>query len=327
MPKDLQFGAGIWLFGQFVDRYATDGYCPPVGTLEAIDIAGKVTDLSVLDVNYPFSDPAITVADVRIALERNNLRAIAITPVIYNRQFSKGGFTNPDASLRQRAIDLGKEAVDVAAELGADYVKFWPGQDGFDYPFQADYRQLWDLSVNGIRAVAESAPEMQFAIEYKAKEPRVRIFFDTAAKTLLAIEDMGVSNVGIVMDLGHSLFAKETPSEALQLIACRGKLVSVELNDNWRDWDDDLTVGSVHLIETLEFLHAIRTIGWTRPLLLDQFPFREDSVAAAQTSINNIRRLDRILDKPGMADVLAAQGDQNALRAQKAIVDLLLGEN
>ena len=36
----MRFGAGIWLFGQFVDRYATDAYGPEVSTLEAIDGAG-----------------------------------------------------------------------------------------------------------------------------------------------------------------------------------------------------------------------------------------------------------------------------------------------
>ena len=60
---NLRFGAGIWLFGQMVDRYATDGYGPPVSTLEAIDRAGQVGELDVLDVNYPFTDASIT-ADV-----------------------------------------------------------------------------------------------------------------------------------------------------------------------------------------------------------------------------------------------------------------------
>jgi iron complex outermembrane receptor protein len=99
---------------------------------------------------------------------------------------------------------------------------------------------------------------MNFAIEYKAKEPRARITLTNAARTLLAIQDMEVDNVGIVMDLGHSLMAKETPAEELQWIARRGKLRSVEVNDNWRDWDDDMTVGSVHLLETIEFLIALR---------------------------------------------------------------------
>jgi xylose isomerase len=48
------------------------------------------------------------------------------------------------------------------------------------------------------------------------------MFFGSAARTLLAIEDMGVDNVGIVLDLGHSLFAKETPADVVQIVSRRG---------------------------------------------------------------------------------------------------------
>lgn len=322
---DQQFGAGLWMFQQFVDRYATDAYGPPVGTLEAIERAAAVGDIQVLDINYPFAGDGVTVEQVKETLKRTGLRAQAITPHIYMREFQAGSFTNPDPALRRKAVDLGKASVEVAQELGAVYVKFWPGQDGYDYPFQADYAQLWDYQVSGVRAVAESAPEMQFAIEYKLKEPRVHMLFSTAARTLLAIEDMGVDNVGLVLDLGHSFFAKETPADVLQMAARRGKLVSVEVNDNWREWDDDMAVGAVHLVETLEFLHALRRIDWRGPILLDQFPFREDPIAAARSSIRTIRSLQRVLDRMDFAALRAAQARQDALAAQRLVLDLLLG--
>ena len=50
----VKFGAGIWHFASYVDRYATDGYAEPIGMLEMIDRAGEVGDLSVVDLNYPF---------------------------------------------------------------------------------------------------------------------------------------------------------------------------------------------------------------------------------------------------------------------------------
>jgi len=40
------FGAGIWHFATYVDRYATDGYGEPVTLLQSIDRAGAVGDLS-----------------------------------------------------------------------------------------------------------------------------------------------------------------------------------------------------------------------------------------------------------------------------------------
>ena len=324
--SDYEFGAGIWMFQQFVDRYATDAYGPPVSTLEAIERAAAVGDIKVLDINYPFAGDDVTVEQVRETLQRTGLRAQAITPHLYMREYQLGSFTNPDPAIRRKAVDLGKQAIEVAHALDAKYVKFWPGQDGFDYPFQVDYRRLWDYSVMGIRAVAASDPAMQFAIEYKLKEPRVHMFFSTAARTLLAIEDMGVDNVGIVLDLGHSFFAKETPADVLQLVSRRGKLVSVEVNDNWREWDDDMAVGSVHLIETLEFLHGLRQIEWQGPILLDQFPFREDPIAAARNSIRTIRGLDRLLDRIDLHALAAAQDRQDALEAQRIVMDLLLGD-
>jgi xylose isomerase len=149
--------------------------------------------------------------------------------------------------------------------------------------------------------------------------------FSTAARTLLAIDDMAVDNVGIVMDLGHSLLAKETPAEELQLIARRGRLRSVEVNDNWREWDDDLPVGSVHLLESLEFLLAVRSIAWKGPILLDQFPFREDPVAAARRSIAMMRLLDAKLDGLDMERLREIQDRQDALAAQELVYELLLG--
>ncbi len=321
--KPYAFGAGLWLFGQFIDRYATDAYGPSVDLIEAIERAGQVEGLEALDINYPFDD-GISIGEIQDALDRNGLRCHAVTPESYSRKYRRGGLTNPDPAVRRDCIELYKRAIPVAQELNARYVKFWPGQDGYDYPFQADYEDLWKYSVDGVREVAESAPDMEFAIEAKFKEPRTHMFFCNVATTLLAIQDMGVDNVGIVMDLGHSLLARETPAAALQLAHRRGRLTSVEVNDNWREWDDDLTVGSVHLIETLEFLYALRSIGWDDVVLLDQFPFREDPVEAARESIRTVRQLDALVDQIDVDALEAAQRNQDALPAQRLVLDLLL---
>ena len=114
---------------------------------------------------------------------------------------------------------------------------------------------------------------------------------------MVAIQQLGRDDVGIVVDLGHSLFAKETPSDVLSLVHELGRLFTIEVNDNWREWDDDLAVGSIHLIETLEFFHQVRKIGWEQPILLDQFPFREDPVEAARSSIQTMRQIDAALDR------------------------------
>jgi len=321
----LEFGTGIWAFGQFVDRYAGDGYGPPRDTREMIETAARVPDLSCLDINVPFTTEGMNATEVKQLLDDNGLSCRATTPHIYMREYVKGAFTNPSADMRQRTQRRVDEAVEAAQILGAGYVKFWPGQDGYDFPGQVDYLQIWDRTIDGMREVCQRHPDVQFAIEYKPKEPRIRMTLANAPKTLLAIEETGVSNLGIVMDFGNSLKAEESPTESLLMIHRRGKLVSAELNDNWRDWDDDLPVASVHLFETMEYILALRSIGWSDAVLLDQFPFREDPVEALRRSIETIQMLDEACQRIDSTELASAQEAQDALAVQRLYWNALLG--
>lgn len=318
-----EYTGGMWTFGRIIDRYATNGYGAEIPTLDTIALAGAGGLLSGLDLNYPF-DPGVEVEDVAKAMADHGLSTVCITPVVYDRGFRHGSFSAPDAETRQRAIDLGHEAVEVAAKLDARYVKFWPGQDGYDYPFQVDYREQRRHVVEGMREVTSSHPDVQFAIEYKSKEPRNRLFWSHAATTLLAIDDIGSDNLGVVVDFGHSLFGKENPAEALSLVHSRGRLVDIELDDNYREWDDDLTAGAVHLVETLEFLHVAREIGWELPFKLDLFPYREDPNDAVRESIETLRSLERIAETLPLDELRAAQERHDAMAVTRLVRGALL---
>ena len=57
--SNQKYGAGIWHFASYLDRYATDGYGPPRSLLETIDLAGQVRDLSVVDINFPWGNISV----------------------------------------------------------------------------------------------------------------------------------------------------------------------------------------------------------------------------------------------------------------------------
>lgn len=317
MSNKQQYGAGIWHFATYVDRYATDGYGPARGLLEMIDLAGQVEDLSVVDINYPFADTSVSLDDVEAALERNNLSVIGITPEIYTRQFAKGAFTNPDPGVRRLANEMVNDAANVVRRFNASYVKLWPGQDGWDYPFQVDHKALWKLSVDGIAELADQNKDLNFVIEYKPREPRVHMSYDSVARTLLAIEKMGLPNVGILLDFGHSLYAGESPADAAQLAIDYGRLFGMDVNDNFRGWDDDLIAGSVHPIELFEFFYTLRKNKWEGVWQLDQFPFREDPIAVATSAIDFLKGVERALDKLDFEAMQAAQDRHDAVTALK----------
>ena len=321
-----RYGAGIWHFATYVDRYATDGYGPPRTLLEMIDLAGQVDSLSVVDINYPFPGGGVSIEEVEAALERNKLSVIGITPEIYTRQFAKGAFTNPDSGVRRLANAMVNDAANVVRRLGADYVKLWPGQDGWDYPFQVDHKTLWRHSIDGIGELASQNPDLKFVIEYKPREPRVHMSYDSVARTLLGIEKMGVPNVGILLDFGHSLYGGESPADAAQLAIDHGRLFGMDVNDNMRGWDDDMIAGSVHPIELFEFFWTLRKNGWEGVWQLDQFPFREDCVATANSAIRFLKRIEQALDRLDVDALTAAQSRQDAVGALDIARAALFGD-
>ncbi|MFW5410926.1 sugar phosphate isomerase/epimerase family protein [Pectobacterium brasiliense] len=318
-----KFGAGLWHFANYIDRYAVDGYGPALSTIDQIKAAKEVGELSYVDLPYPFT-PGVTLSEVKDALKDAGLKAIGITPEIYLQKWSRGAFTNPDPAARAAAFELMHEAAGIVRELGANYVKVWPGQDGWDYPFQVSHKNLWKLAVDGMRDLAGANPDVKFAIEYKPREPRVKMTWDSAARTLLGIEDIGLDNVGVLLDFGHALYGGESPADSAQLIIDRGRLFGMDVNDNLRGWDDDLVVGTVHMTEIFEFFYVLKINNWQGVWQLDQFPFRENHVEAAQLSIRFLKHIYRALDKLDIPALHAAQEAQNPLQAQRIVQDALL---
>jgi sugar phosphate isomerase/epimerase len=132
---------------------------------------------------------------------------------------------------------------------------------------------------------------VKVGVEYKAKEPRVRCFIDSAAKAVLLCDKIGLPHVGVTVDLGHSFNAHENPGQAVALCAHYGRLLAVHVNDNWGDWDSDLLVGQVNFWPSLEFFYWLNKVGYDGYYVMDFFPYREDGPAALTQCIRNTRRM------------------------------------
>ena len=174
---------------------------------------------------------------------------------------------------------------------------------------------MWKASLDGVGALASENPDLKLVIEYKPREPRVHMSFDSVARTLLGIEKIGLPNVGILLDFGHALFGGESPADSAQLAIDYGRLFGMDVNDNMRGWDDDMVAGTVHPIELFEFFWTLRKNAWEGVWQLDQFPFREDSVQAANHAIDFLKALEKGLAVLDVDGVRAAQERHDALGA------------
>jgi xylose isomerase len=132
-------------------------------------------------------------------------------------------------------------------------------------------------------------------------------------RVLLLIKDL--PNVGALIDWGHALQGGENVAESAALLAAHGKLDYIHLNDNYRTWDDDMMVGSIHLVEYLELAYWLRRVNYKGYLTLDIFPYREqDKVAVATQCKAWMEAFFRAVDRVGM-DAFAqaiAKGDATA---------------
>ena len=98
--------------------------------------------------------------------------------------FRLGALTNPDPARRRKAIDLTRRGLDALAEMGGSLMTLWLGQDGFDYPFQADYGRMWDDTIAALDELAGHNRAVDIALEYKPDEPRCYSLMPDAGTTL-----------------------------------------------------------------------------------------------------------------------------------------------
>jgi sugar phosphate isomerase/epimerase len=148
----------------------------------------------------------------------------------------------------------------------------------------------------------------------------------TVGKTLLLIEKVNKPNVGAMIDVGHSLMAYENVAESAALLQYFGnKLFYMHFNDNWRLWDDDMTVGSVHTIEMLELLYWLDRMNYTGWYALDIFPYRENGLRAASESIRWIQGLQGLVDRIGRERIAQVIASGDAMSASEMIREAMLG--
>lgn len=309
---------GAWVVGAQADRYVPKGYREFVAPEEKIRRVASIPDVTGIELTYPVDFLTMPTQELAGIIKENNLVVSDIGVNIFgNPKWKHGSFTNRQKDVRQEAIDTALQAVEAAKAVGAGGLRMWMGQDGFDYPFQADYKLLWDLMIDGLREVANAAPELRFGIEYKLKEPRTHSLIDGVSKSILFAQELKAKNAGVIIDFGHSLMGKENAAEAAYQALRYNMLSGVHFNDAYGDWDDDMIPGTLNLFESLEFLYILRDNDYKGWLTLDSFPFREDPVKAVDLSMRNVKAMIKMANTLDIKALKEAQKTMDAVATQE----------
>jgi sugar phosphate isomerase/epimerase len=299
--------------GNTCDRFLSSGYKTQPTKAEMIRQAAAIPGVRGVELVGTWDVTRENVEEVGELLAKHALACVSIIPDHFSQQrWGKGAFTSKDPAIRAQAYEETCAAAEMARTLKCPLINLWPGQDGYDYVFQSNYLQDRRRTIEAVAAAARAYPDIKFSLEYKPKEPRTHSTWAHAADTLLVAKETGQPNVGVTIDTGHSLVGGENVAESAVILSDYGRrLFHMHFNDNYRGWDDDMIVGSVHFIEFLELLFWLREVGYDGWFSMDQYPYREDGQGALRNSVEFLQGLEAMLEGTAMDEIrsLIAEGD------------------
>jgi xylose isomerase len=332
----MKTSLGIWALGPMVTRFVPGGYQPerrdePVAEKVHRAVGGLGDLMDDYEFHYPGELNRDNLDEVRAALDGHGIYAIA-GGLHVDPRFGKGGLTSLDDSVRAEALRLLLEAADLAGDIEAQMI-IWPGGEGFNYPFQVPYVEVWSRLIDGVAQVAErlaSKGRLLF-LEHKNSEPAMKILMRNIGMTLHIIHTLrarGIDNVKVNMDWQHLIMNGEHLPEYAALLASEGLLGHQHANSGWGTFDDDNMVGATAFMETLELALELRRANYGangERLGFDLYPYTEDQVGAVKRSVLQWRFIDAVaakIDEPGLRE---AQQAKDAVRAYELVYAALGG--
>ncbi len=288
-----------------------------------IEKISRIKGISHVELNYPEHFNGNTSQDIKALLDTYDVKASGIA-LRFRDVFCDGEFTNADSELSAQATALCLEAVEACRIIGGQTVTIWQAFDGFDYPFQVNYSDAWQKMKTAFGLVADAAaPDIKVSIEYKPYQPRAYSLMPNVASTLLMVEDVKRPNLGVTLDFCHMLMASENPAYGLDMVASRGKLYGVHLNDGYRMNDDGLMVGSVHLLQTIEFLYYAKKHHYSEVIYFDTFPVREEAIAETEQNYRTSEAIFKLIAKIGDAEIEKMISRQDGMTAVRLLGNIL----
>jgi len=295
---ELKVDAHLWCLGTYAERYVPGGYFDDMSLEQKLDVFSKIEGLTGLVIFYP-TDPLPSDPDKLLRLLANyGLKPSVMEPEVWSdRKWRDGAFSTNDVKIRKEAVKLLKESIDMGKQLKTDSVLLWPAHDGFDYPFQSDYRDSWKYLMETVREIGEYDKSVKIAIEAKSKDPRQKQLISDTGKALAFINEVGLENVGCALDLGHALMAGESLAESLMLIDLHKKLFQIHLNDNYKDADPDMVLGTVNFWEVLEFFYFLNKTNYNSWSTIDIIASRDDRIKTLKLAVEMTWKYKEIADK------------------------------
>ena len=236
MNRTLKLGACTW----------------PFGDLPLSEIAQRLNNLGFDGVELAGDLTLYTAREADQALRDQALETFSLTP-------DNVDLAHPDVAVRGEAVDYYLRLLDFAAELGRPLVSCH-GYVGRVRAIStcAEERAVF---VQAVRQIAERAKTLDLRLGMEVLNRYEAHLLNTAAEALNFITELGVDNVGILLDAYHMNIEEADPAAALRL--ARNRLWLYHAADSNRQG-----IGRGHTDFGAQ-LAALSDVGYTGPIILE----------------------------------------------------------
>ena len=255
--KNFQVAVPTWGVGTGGTRFARfPGIGEPQNIYEKIEDCAVINDLVGITQKVSPHFPWDNVSDFKELKEFSDSFGIGYDVVNSNTfqdqgednlSFKYGSLTNADQSVREKAIQVNKEAIEAGMTLGSKGLTVWVG-DGGNFPGQISFSKSLERYIESMKKIYSNLPEdWKVYLEHKPYEPA---FYSTVISdwgtSYICAKELGEKAMCLV-DLGHHL-----PNTNIEMIVSRlidlNKLGGFHFNDS-KFGDDDLDAGSINPFE------------------------------------------------------------------------------
>lgn len=312
--KKLKISMGIWGNTNLVDRFNTQGFGEFVPVIDRIRQVGATEGIDGIELHLPTEIDDSNASEIEKVLKDCRLQIVQLCGHTWTeKQYKFGALGDSDAGVRANAVARVKAALDMGARFNVPISVLWPATDGNDFPLQTDYVALYGRYVDSVRRLLDHIHandyKTKLCIEPKPFEPRSWIMMGTTAQALCVVNEIDDSSLGINLDVGHSLIARENVEDQISLVCRYGKLYHTHFNDNDQQCDADLPPGSVNFQRLVSIMYVLDEVDYDGWFGLDLFPYRDDPAEFMRISVENLGLANRVVEamkKEGAAELRAS---------------------
>lgn len=286
---------------------------------ETLKVLSTIDGVTHVDLNYPEHFKYNSIEEILSMLNKYNLKVSSVASR-FRVGFENGEFTNPNLDVVERAVNIAKETSDMAKVVGCSHVILWFANDGWTYPFEVDYEEIWIKSRDCLRQVCDHNKDVDISIEYKPFEPRTFSLFSSAANTALMAKEVDRKNIFVTVDLAHAYMKGEMPGMSVALLMHSNLLSAVHVNDGYGLMDDGMMVGSLRFIQTLEFYYYLLKYDYNKAIYFDTFPIREKPLEEVKQNIRMSNKILELIDLIGMDEIQKIISSQDSVKAQEIMM-------